>query len=178
MYEENGATAILEKSNVAIKHENNKAIKKMMIILSKGTLENVYAAFVLANGARMEGIEAEMFFTFFGLEAVNKKKLEHLHIATVGNPSMHMPTMLGGLPGMEAFATSMMKKEMEKVDMPEIPEFLDILSASGVKMWACKLAFDMFHYKKEDLYEGVNGIITVGDFYKKSEGEGVHMLFI
>lgn len=157
---------------------NNGTIKKMMIILSKGTLENVYAAFVLANGARMEGIEAEIFFTFFGLEAVHKKKLDHLHIATVGNPAMHMPTMLGGLPGMEAFATSMMKKEMEKIDMPEIPEFLDILSASGVRMWACKLAVDMFHYKKEDLYEGVEEIITVGDFYNKSQGEGVQMLFI
>lgn len=157
---------------------NNGTIKKMMIILSKGTLENVYAAFVLANGARMEGIEAEIFFTFFGLEAVHKKKLDNLHIATVGNPAMHMPTMLGGLPGMEAFATSMMKKEMEKIDMPEVPEFLDILSASGVRMWACKLAVDMFHYKKEDLYEGVEEIITVGDFYSKSQGEGVQMLFI
>jgi len=158
--------------------ENNGAIKKMMIILSKGTLENVYAAFVLANGARMEGIEAEMFFTFFGLEAVHKKKLEKLHVATVGNPAMHIPTMLGGLPGMEAIATSMMKKEMEKIDMPEVHEFLEILSASGVKMWACRLAMDMFHYKKEDLFEGVEEVITVGDFYKKSEGEGVHMLFI
>src|SRR5664279_2371830 len=178
MNETNGASVMYATNEVPVTQATKGAIKKMMIILSKGTLENVYAAFVLANGARMEGIEAEMFFTFFGLEAVHKKKLEHLHIATVGNPAMHMPTMLGGLPGMEAFATSMMKKEMEKVDMPEIPEFLDILSASGVKMWACKLAFDMFHYKKEDLYEGVNGIITVGDFYKKSEGEGVHMLFI
>ena len=158
--------------------ENKGEIKKMMIILSKATLENVYAAFVLANGARMEGIESEIFFTFFGLEAVHKKRMNSLHIATVGNPAMHMPTMLGGLPGMEAFATSMMKKEMEKLDMPEVPKFLQILSDSGVKMWACKFAFDMFHYKKEDLYEGVNDIITVGDFYKKSEGEGVHMLFI
>lgn len=156
----------------------NGKINKMMIILSKATLENVYAAFVLANGARMEGIEAEIFFTFFGLEAVHKKKLEHLHVATVGNPAMHIPTMIGGLPGMEAFATGMMKKEMEKIDMPEVPEFLDILSASGVRMWGCKLAFDMFHYKKEDMYEGVEEIITVGDFYKRSEGEGVHMLFI
>ena len=147
-------------------NENKGAIKKMMIILSKASIENV------------EGIESEIFFTFFGLEAVHKKRMDSLHVATVGNPAMHIPTMLGGLPGMEAFATSMMKKEMEKVDMPEIPEFLDIMSASGVKMWACKLAFDMFHYKKEDLYEGVNDIITVGDFYKKSEGEGVHMLFI
>ena len=159
-------------------NENNRAIKKMMIILSKGTLENVYAAFVLANGARTEGIEAEMFFTFFGLEAIHKKKLEHLHVATVGNPAMHMPTMLGGIPGVEALATSMMKKEMEKIDMPGIPEFLDILTASGVKLWACKLAMDMFHYTKEDLYEGVNAVITVGDFYKQSEGEGVHMLFV
>ncbi len=159
-------------------NEDKGAIKKMMIILSKGTLENVYAAFVLANGARMEGIEAEIFFTFFGLEAIHKKKLEHLHVATVGNPAMHMPTMLGGLPGMEAMATSMMKKEMEKIDMPGVHEFLDILTASGVKLWACKMAVDMFHYKKEDLYEGVEAIITVGDFYKESAGDGVHMLFV
>jgi len=156
----------------------NGEIKKMMIILSKATIENVYAAFVLANGARMEGIEAELFFTFFGLEAVHAKKLESLHVATVGNPAMHMPTMLGGLPGMEAFATYMMKKEMEKVDMPGIREFIEILSASGVKLWACRLAMDMFHYKKEDLVEEVNGVITVGDFYKQAEGLGTHMLFI
>ncbi len=158
--------------------ENNGAIKKMMIILSKGTLENVYAAFVLANGARMEGIAAEIFFTFFGLDAVHNKKLEHLHVATVGNPSMGIPTMIGGLPGMEALATHMMKKEMDKIDMPGIREFLEIMTASGVKMWACKLAADMFHYKKEDLYEGVEDIITVGDFYKHSQGDGVHMLFV
>ncbi|MBL7752747.1 MAG: DsrE/DsrF/DrsH-like family protein [Chitinophagaceae bacterium] len=158
--------------------ENNGEIRKMMIILSKATLENVYAAFVLANGARMEGIEAELFFTFFGLEAVHKKKLQNLHVATVGNPAMHIPTMIGGLPGMEALATTMMKKEMDKIDMPGVGEFLEILSDSGVRMWACRLAMDMFHYKKEDLFEGVEEVITVGDFYKKSEGVGTHMLFI
>ena len=92
-------------------------VKKMMIILSKATIDNVYACMILANGARMEGIDAEIFFTFFGLEAIQKKKLEHLHVATVGNPAMHIPTLLGGLPGMEAFATSMRKKEMEKKDL-------------------------------------------------------------
>lgn len=158
--------------------EYNGEVKKMMIILSKATLENVYAAFVLANGARMEGIEAEMFFTFFGLEAIHKGKLEHLHVATVGNPAMHMPTLLGGLPGMEAIATAMMKKEMEKIDMPDVHEFLDILTASGVKLWACKLAMDMFHYTKEDMYDDIDGIITVGDFYKQGSGIGTHMLFI
>jgi len=150
----------------------------MMIILSKGTIENVYAAFVLANGARMEGIEAELFFTFFGLEAIHKDKMEKIHVATVGNPAMHIPTMLGGLPGMEAFATYMMKKEMEKLDMPGIHEFLDILSASGAKLWACKLAMDMFHYTKDDLYASLDGVLTVGDFYGRAAGEGTHMLFI
>ncbi|MEO8148614.1 MAG: DsrE/DsrF/DrsH-like family protein [Bacteroidia bacterium] len=159
-------------------NENNGQIKKMMFILSKATLENVYAAFVMANGARMEGIEAEMFFTFFGLEAINKKKLEHLHVATVGNPAMHIPTMLGGLPGMEAIATSMMKKEMERIDMPDVHEFLDILKASGVKLWGCKLAMDMFHLKREDLYDDIDGVLTIGGFYKQGTGVGTHILFI
>lgn len=158
--------------------ENNGSVNKMMIILSKATLENVYACFVLANGARMEGIEAEIFFTFFGLEAIHNKKLDHLHTATVGNPAIHMPTMLGGLPGMEALATSMMKKEMEKIDMPDVREFIEILSASGVKLWACKLAMEMFHYQKEDLIEELDGVLTVGDFYKQGSGVGTHMLFI
>jgi peroxiredoxin family protein len=158
--------------------ENNGQINKMMIILSKATLENVYAAFILANGARMEGIEAEVFFTFFGLESIHRQKLTHLHVATVGNPAMHIPTMIGGLPGMEAMATKMMKKEMEKMDMPDVFEFLCMLKDSGVKLWACKLAMDMFHYTKEDMFEDIDGIITVGDFYKKAEGVGTHMLFI
>ena len=159
-------------------NEYNGEIRKMMIILSKASIENVYAAFVLANGARMEGIEAEMFFTFFGLEALHNKKMEHLHVATVGNPAMHMPTMIGGLPGMEAFATYMMKKEMEKLDMPGVHEFIDILKASGVKLWACKLAMDMFHFTKEDMYPDLDGVLTVGDFYKQAQGFGTHMLFI
>lgn len=158
--------------------EDNGRVKKMMIILSKATLENVYACFVLANGARMEGIEAEIFFTFFGLEAIHNKKLEDLHVATVGNPAMHMPTMLGGLPGVEALATHMMKKEMEKLDIPPVREFIEILSASGVKLWACKLAMDMFHYEKNDLIPELDGVLTVGDFYQQGAGVGTHMLFI
>lgn len=155
-----------------------ESVKKMLLILSKATLDNVYACFILANGARMEGIEAEIFFTFFGLEAITKKKMEKLHVATVGNPAMHIPTMLGGLPGMEAFATKMMKSEMEKLDIPEVGEFLDILTASGAKLWACKLAMEMFHLKEEDLYDDVDGVLTVGGFYERAKGDGTHLLFI
>ncbi|NHF59649.1 hypothetical protein FK220_009875 [Flavobacteriaceae bacterium TP-CH-4] len=153
-------------------------VKKMMFILSKATIENVYAAFIMANGARMEGIESEIFFTFFGLEAIQKKKLEHLHVATVGNPAMHIPTMLGGLPGVEALATRMMKSEMEKLDIPPVSEFLEILSDSGCRLWACKLAVDMFHLKEEDLIDEIEGVLTIGDFYGRADQDGTQLLFI
>ena len=67
---------------------------------------------------------------------------------------------------------------MEKIDMPGVHEFLDIMKASGVKLWACKLAMEMFHYKKEDMYDDIDDVITVGDFYKQGSGVGTHMLFV
>jgi peroxiredoxin family protein len=157
---------------------SSQKVKKMMLILSKATLDNVYACFILANGARMEGIESEIFFTFFGLEAITKDRLNELHVATVGNPAMHMPTILGGLPGMEAVATKMMKKKIEELDIPPIGEFLEILTASGTKIWACKLAMEMFDLTEEKLYEDLDGVLTVGDFYHRAEGEGTHVIFI
>lgn len=157
---------------------SKKEIQKMMLILSKATLDNVYACFILANGARMEGIESEIFFTFFGLEVIQKAKLNDLHVATVGNPAMHIPTMLGGLPGMESFATNMMKKKIEALDIPPIDEFLEILSASGTKLWACKLAMDMFDLKEDDLFEDMDGVLTVGGFYERAKGDGTHVIFI
>lgn len=157
---------------------NLKPIQKVMVIISKGTLENIYAGFILANGARMEGIESEIFFTFFGLEAVNKKTLNNIKVATVGNPAMHMPTMIGGLPGMEALATKMMKSKMEKLDIPPVDEFLEILSASGCGLWACKLAMEMFDLTENDLIPEIEGVITVGEFYARAAGEGTQIIFI
>jgi peroxiredoxin family protein len=156
----------------------SKKVRKMMLILSKATLDNVYACFILANGARMEGIESEIFFTFFGLESIQKSKLEHLHVATVGNPGMHIPTLIGGLPGMEAVATKIMKGKIEDLDIPPVGEFLEILSASGTKLWACKLAMDMFDIKEKDLIDDLDGVLTVGDFYDRAAGDGTHVIFI
>lgn len=83
----------------AIKDEAK--VKKVLIICSKGTLEDVYAALIMANGALMDGRDAKLFFTFFGLEAITKRNADHLHTATVGNPAFMpaMPTMVAGLPG-------------------------------------------------------------------------------
>ena len=148
----------------------NEPIKKVSIIISNGSLEGIYPGLIMANGALMDGIDAMVFFTFFGLEAIIEKKMNNIKVATVGNPGMHMPTILGMIPGMSAFATSMMKKEMEKLDIPPIPEFLEMIHDGGGGIYACKAAMDMFHYTKDDLCKEVDEILTVGDFYEKSAG--------
>ena len=148
-------------------------IEKVSIVISKGSLDGVYPGLIMGNGARMEGMDAMLFFTFFGLEAITEKRMDKIKIATVGNPGMHMPTIFGMLPGMSAFATSMMKREMEKLDIPPVREFIEMISDSGAEIYACKAAMDMFHLKQEDLCKQVNGILTVGDFYEKSAGAQV-----
>ena len=145
-------------------------IEKVSIIVSKGSLEGVYPGLIMANGARMEGIEASLFFTFFGLDAIIKKRMNGLKVATVGNPAMHMPTMLGMLPGMSAFATSMMKKEIEKIDIPPVDEFLTLIHDSGCEIYACKATVDMFHLTESDFCDEVDAVISVGEFYEKSAG--------
>ncbi|MFC1553299.1 DsrE/DsrF/DrsH-like family protein [candidate division KSB1 bacterium] len=145
-------------------------LEKVSIIISKGSLDGIYPGLIMANGASMEGIEATLFFTFFGLDAVIDKRMDNIKIATVGNPGMHMPTMLGAIPGMSAFATKMMSKEMERIDIPPIREFVEMISDTGVKMYACKATVDMYKLKKEDFCPQVDDIISVGQFYEKSAG--------
>jgi peroxiredoxin family protein len=163
--------------------DNSNPIKKVSIICSKGTIEDVYAALVMGNGAVMEGLQSNLFFTFFGLEAVMKKRMDKLHTGVVGNPAMRlpggmrMPTWLGIIPGMEAMVSSMMKKQMDKLDVPPVSEFIELFVAGGGNLYACKLAADMFKVTKEDLSEHVKGIITVGKFYELAGGEGSQIIF-
>lgn len=155
---------------VALELEQPKTIEKVAVVVSKGSLEGIYPALILANGARMEGIEADLFFTFFGLDAIRKDRYAHIKVATVGNPGMHMPTLLGALPGMPAVATRMMARQMEKLDIPPIPEFIELVSDSGAKLWACKASVDMFGLTMDDFVPQVEDIITVGDFYGLAAG--------
>jgi peroxiredoxin family protein len=150
--------------------ESPEPIQRVSIIVSHGSLEGVYPGLIMANGARMEGIEASLFFTFFGLDAIIKKRMNSLKVATVGNPGMHMPTILGVIPGMSAFATSMMKKEIEKLDIPPIGEFITMIHDAGCEIYACKASVDMFHLKKDDFCEEVDGVISVGQFYERAAG--------
>jgi peroxiredoxin family protein len=159
-------------------------LKKVCIICAKGTIEDVYAALIMANGAVMEGLEAKMFFTFFGLDAIIKSQMNRLHTATIGNPALRMPggipfpSLLGMLPGVEAGVSFMMKNQMDKLDIPPVKEFLEMIVAGGGEIYACKLAADMFKLKKEDFTEEVIDIITVGQFYELAGGQGTQIIFV
>jgi peroxiredoxin family protein len=145
-------------------------IEKVSIIMSKGSLEGVYPGLIMANGARAEGMEANLFFTFFGLDAVLKARHEHIKVATVGNPGLHMATWLGGFPGMSAVMTKYMNHKMEDLDIPSIPEFIDMIADTGAGLYACKASVDLFGLEKNDFIPQVQDIITVGEFYEKAAG--------
>ena len=146
------------------------SIEKVSIIISKGSLEGIYPGLIMANGARAEGMEANLFFTFFGLDAIHRSRNEHIKVATVGNPGMHMASLIGVLPGMSAIATKMMGKKMAELDIPNIPEFIEMIGDTGAGLYACKASVDMFGFSADDFVEQVQDIITVGEFYEMAAG--------
>jgi peroxiredoxin family protein len=161
-------TQLLEHPEVAALEP--ATIEKVSIVISKGSLEGIYPGLIMANGARMEGIEADVFFTFFGLDAIRKDRFEKIKVATVGNPGLHMPTLIGAIPGFSWLVTKMMKRQMETIDIPPIPEFIELVGDSGARLYACKATVDMFGLTMDDFVPQVEEIISVGEFYEKAAG--------
>ncbi len=147
-----------------------ETIEKVTILISKGSLEGIYPGLIMANGARMEGIDVDLFFTFFGLDAIRKDRQEKIKVATVGNPGLHLPTLLGALPGLSALATKTMKRQMEKIDIPPIPEFIELVADSGARLYACKASVDMFGLTMDDFVPQLDDILTVGELLEKAGG--------
>ena len=150
--------------------------RHLCIICSKGTLDMAYPGLVLANAALMEGIDVTMFFTFWGFDMITKKKMDKLEVTPLGNPSMAMPNgmgipnMMSMLPGMTGFATSMMRKEIAKLDFPPVREYMQTIADAGGKMYACKMSMDMMGLEKEDLFDEVEDIVGAMEFMEMSEG--------
>jgi peroxiredoxin family protein len=156
-----------------------KDIRKLSIIASKGSLDMAYPPLILGNAARMSGIETHIFYTFWGLDIITKKKMDKLSVATVGNPSMHpwfhIPTWLGSIPGMSAAASWMMRGEIAKLDFPPVGEFVQLLLDSGANMYGCKMSMDMMKLTTADLVDGCS-VLGAMEFLDISEGAQV--LFI
>jgi peroxiredoxin family protein len=137
---------------------------------------------VLANAALGEGVETHLFFTFWGFDMITKSRMHDLQISPVGNTAMHpigdvhVPQMLAPMPGMTALATRMMKKSLDELGVPEVPDFLDQIVAAGGHLWACRMSADMNHLVESDLRDDVEGIISASDFIELTAG--AQLLFI
>ena len=150
--------------------------RKIAIICSKGSLDMAYPGLIIANAALGEGVETHLFFTFWGFDIITNDTMGDLKMTMLGNPATHLPQGLGGLPGMTALATSRLRKAISQLEVPDIPEFLAQIVDSGGHLWACRMSADMNHLTEDDLYDGVEGIISASDFIEKTEG--AQLLFI
>lgn len=156
--------------------DDDETTQKLCFVCSKGNLDMAYPALIMANGALTEGMEVDIFFTFWGLDMINKETVDKLQFTMLGNTAMHMPGAawhipqgLGGLPGMTAFATRMLKKQIAALDVPEVHEFLSMLHDMGARLWACKMSADMAALELEDMIDEVEDIINVNDFLELSK---------
>ena len=158
--------------------------RKIAFICSKGNLDMAYPALVMGWAAIGNGIDVTIFFTFWGLDMINKARIDHLEVPPIANSSMKMnmmgvpgyigiPQFLGGLPGMTPFATALMKNKMKSLGVPPVREYLEMLVDAGAKLYACKMSVDMMGLSKDDFVEGVQDIVTAGDFMDMTDGAQV-----
>lgn len=137
--------------------------RRLALVASKGTLDMAYPPLILATTAAALGWEVGIFFTFYGLDLLHRKRLKKLRVSPVGNPAMpppvrsvpvKVPDILGALPGMPTVATTIMKRWMKDSNMPTVEELLTVAKESGVRLFACATTMGVMGIRQEDLIEG------------------------
>jgi peroxiredoxin family protein len=131
--------------------------RRLALVASKGTLDGAYPPLILAATAASLGWEVGIFFTFYGLDILHRKKHRKLKVPPLGNPAMPvpMPNLLGALPGMTAVATAMMRRWMKRAGLPDVPTFLGMARESGVRLYACSTTMGVMGVEANDLVDGV-----------------------
>jgi len=162
------------QSEVKIMSESKK---RLLIVCSKGTLDMAFPPFMLATTGAAMGMDAHLYFTFWGMDIITKKKFDKLKLSPVGNPSLPMPNILGMLPGMTAMATKMMKGKMKKAKMPSIEELIKTAKELGVKFHACTPTMQLSGVTKDDLIPEVDDMIGAATFLELAKDATV-TLFI
>ncbi len=130
--------------------------KRLAIVASKGTLDMAYPPLILATTAAALGWEVSIFFTFYGLDIINRKKLSGLKVPPLANPAMPVPVpnLLGAIPGMTALATAMMKSWFKRARIPPLEELLDTARRNGVQLISCTTTMGVMGVRQEDIIPG------------------------
>jgi peroxiredoxin family protein len=141
---------------------------RLAIIATKGTLDWAYPPLMLAVQAANKGWEVGVFFTFYGLNIIDRRRNQRLKVSPVGNPAMPspipLPTLLAALPGMTALATAMLRRQLRKQHVPTVAELLQLAVERGVKLYPCGFTIDMFGYSTEHFIAGAQPRMGSPDF--------------
>ncbi|MCS7127376.1 MAG: DsrE/DsrF/DrsH-like family protein [Thaumarchaeota archaeon] len=153
-----------------VEREAERGAGKISIILSKGSLDMAYPAFIIAQAAAAMGMEVHVFVTFWGFDAIRKDRVNSLKLSPVGNTSLGMPNVLAVLPGMTALATKMMRKRMAKHNVPDLYQLIKQAKEMGVKIHACSTTMAVLGLKESDLIPEVDDVVGAATFLQLSEG--------
>ena len=121
--------------------------KKIAIIVSKNTLDMAYPPLILAVTAAAMGMEAHLFFTFWGMYLIKEGGAKKAK-----------------LPGIMRLFTGMMRGKMQRVGVPPLEEMMKQAKEMGVKFYACQTTMDVLGIKREELWEGVDDVVGAATF--------------
>jgi peroxiredoxin family protein len=144
---------------------------KTSIVVFSGDMDKVFAAFIIATGAAASGMEVSMFFTFWGLKAIQKGNLtgqgflgKMIGLMNRGGIERVGPSRFnfGGV------GRSLFKKMMKDKNVVGLSELLETAIDLDVKLYACKMSMDVMEIAEEDLIDEVSGFMGVAAYIKEA----------
>lgn len=149
--------------------------KKLSIISFSGDFDKLVAAFTLASGSAAVNYEVSIFFTFWGLNAIKKKKgrsftgkgalarIFGFLMGGVNNVPLSRLNFLGASPGLMTFL-------MRKRNVATLKELIEAAIALNVNLYACEMSMHILGMTKEDFIPEIKSVIGVASFLQYSEG--------
>ena len=157
---------IVEQKLKGMKEKETRPKRLAIAVVSKGTIDAAYPALILATTAVSLDMEVGVYFSFFGLNILKKSAQDNLKLVPLGNPALPVPipNIVAMLPGMTSLATMMMKRDIKKKKIATVPDLLQMAVESGVKLWPCSMAMDMFDIKRGDLINNLPDPVGAATF--------------
>jgi peroxiredoxin family protein len=168
---------VVEQQLKAVKEKETRPKRLAIAVVSKGTIDGAYPALILATAAAAMDMEVGVYFSFFGLNILKKGNQDNLKLVPLGNPALpvSMPNIVAILPGVTALATMMMKRDIKKKKIATVPELLQLAIESGVTLWPCGMAMDMFDLKKTDLIDGLPDPVGAATFLEFAADSDINL---
>jgi peroxiredoxin family protein len=143
--------------------EKEERANHLVLVVTKNTIDGAYPPLILATTAAASGMTVDLYFTFWGLMLLDKRQQGKTKLASVGNPALPMPNILGVIPGMTAMATNMMKGKIKKY-WPTISEMLQQAKDLGVKFHACSPTMGLMGMTEKNLIPLVDDVCGASAF--------------